>query len=347
MLELLKGFAVVPAPLCAVRKEHVGALRLSQSDSLKVRADIFCRIVHVAGQDRAEFIDPLHSFCRVGSQQGVHGEYVHLIVMAEGGLLADPFPQGPVVNDVVASDEAGEVEGLGRGVECNGVFSGVLADTLDRDMSVTVENDVRPDFIADDLYIVFFKNSESFFKLFPVPDPSTGIVGGAEDCGMNVVAADLVFHVFVVHAPVIPFSDLLFGCGLVVRFPMTVFFRTVFRTVFQIVFCPVFQTVFCAVFQTAFCTAFQTVFCLTACRIFFFGFSGAGLIDQRAVDDVIAVVFQCICKTDIGRAVNEDTVPAGAEDVQGADNAPQDTVLIPDAVFGERHRNNFNLVFYT
>ena len=51
---------------------------------------------------------------------------------------------------------------------------------------------------------------------------------------------------------------------------------------------------------------------------------------ERAVDDVIAVVFQAAGKADVGRAQNEDLVAARAEDVQRRHNAAQHAVFIAD-----------------
>ena len=51
---------------------------------------------------------------------------------------------------------------------------------------------------------------------------------------------------------------------------------------------------------------------------------------ERAVDDVIAVVFQAPGKADVGRTQNEDLVAARAEDVQRRHNAAQHAVFIAD-----------------
>lgn len=48
------------------------------------------------------------------------------------------------------------------------------------------------------------------------------------------------------------------------------------------------------------------------------------------MDDVVAVVDEGTGEADVGRRVHEDVVAFGAEDVQGADNAAEDAVLIAD-----------------
>ena len=68
-------------------------------------------------------------------------------------------------------------------------------------MSVSVKDQIRPDLIADHFDIIFFKDLKSAFQLLSLPDPPAGIVGRAENGGMNVIVADPALHVVKVHAP--------------------------------------------------------------------------------------------------------------------------------------------------
>ena len=193
----------------------------------------------------------------------MHGQNIHLIVVTERGFLPDTFPQCPVVNNMVAAHQPRQIEGLGGRIESNGVLVGIAADTLGRDMAVSLQNEVGPDLIADHFDIIFFKNGKGPFQFLPVPDTAAGIMRRTENRSMDMMIADLLLHVVKIHPPV----------SLTGR-------------------------------------------CL--------------LIEQGAVHDPVAVVAQCIGKTDIGRCVDQDVVAAGAEDIEGADDSPQHTVLISD-----------------
>ena len=58
------------------------------------------------------------------------------------------------VNDVIAADETGKVEGLGGGVEGGSAHPGVLTDGLGGDVLVAGEDDVRPDLVGYDVGLI-------------------------------------------------------------------------------------------------------------------------------------------------------------------------------------------------
>ena len=72
----------------------------------------------------------------------MHGQHVHAVVVAQGALLVDAVPPPLVVDDVVAPDEACQVEGFGGGVEGHRVVPGVVRDRLDRNMPVAGEDNI-------------------------------------------------------------------------------------------------------------------------------------------------------------------------------------------------------------
>ncbi len=59
------------------------------------------------------------------------------------------------------------------------------------------------------------------------------------------------------------------------------------------------------------------------------------ILHERAVDDVVAVIFQAVRKTNIGGRMQQNIVPARAHYVQRADNAAQHAVFVADAFFGK------------
>ena len=200
LFELGQGPAVGPAPVFAVGEEHVGALGLEKGYAVEIFTDVSGGKADVAGQDLAELVDPPGAFGAVGTDEGVHGEDVHLVVVAEGGLLADPVPEGAVVDDVIAAHEARQVEGLGGGVEGHRPVAGVVADALAGDVGVAGQDQVGPDLVAYDMDVIFFEEGVGALKLFALPDAAAGVVGRAEDGCVNVPVPQLFFHVVVVHA---------------------------------------------------------------------------------------------------------------------------------------------------
>ena len=56
------------------------------------------------------------------------------------------------------------------------------------------------------------------------------------------------------------------------------------------------------------------------------------VLDQRAVDDVVAVVLKAAGKADVGRAVDKHLAAPGADAVQRADDAAQHAVFVADVL---------------
>ena len=102
---------------------------------------------------------------------------------------------------MIAADETGKVEGLGGGVEGGSAHPGVLTDGLGRDVLVAGEDDVRPDLVGYDVDIILFVQLHGLFQLPPLPDAAAGVVGAAQDGGVDVLFGEVLFHVGVVHPP--------------------------------------------------------------------------------------------------------------------------------------------------
>ena len=166
-----------------------------------MRADVVAGKVDVAREDLAELVYPDVALGPVGADQGVHGQDVHAVVVALAGFGADAVPQVFVVDDVVAADQARQVEGLAGGVEGDGPAAGVLADALGGGVLVAVEQDVGPDLVRDDDAVVGPVDFHRAGQLFRRPDPAAGVMGAAEDGGVDVVLFQLAVHVGIVHPP--------------------------------------------------------------------------------------------------------------------------------------------------
>ena len=264
MLHILNGLAVGLAPVGAVHEQHVGTLRLGDGHALEMLLDVIAGKVDVAGQHLAELVGPLVALGLVSTDQGVHGEDVHHVVVAQAGLFFHAVTPPAVVNDMVAAHQTGQIEGLGGGIESGGALAGILAHRLGGDVLVSAQDDVRPDLIGDHIHIVLLVQLHGLFQLPALPHTAAGVVGVAHDGGMDLFLFQVLFHVLKVHPP-------------------------------------------------------HAVF----------------ILDQRAVDSLVAVVLQAHGKTDVGGAVDQDLVALGADAVQGADHAAQHAVLVADALLGQ------------
>ena len=97
--------------------------------------DVIAGKVDVAGQHLAELVGPLVALGLVSTDQGVHGENVHHVVVAQAGLLLDAVTPPVVVNDMVAAHQTSQIEGLGGGIESGGALAGILAHRLGGDVA--------------------------------------------------------------------------------------------------------------------------------------------------------------------------------------------------------------------
>ena len=77
----------------------------------------------------------------------------------------------------------------------------VLGHGLGGDVPHPGHEDVRPDLVGDHQAVVGGVDLHGLFDLPALPDPTGGIVGGAEDGQVDLVLPELPVHVLVVHAP--------------------------------------------------------------------------------------------------------------------------------------------------
>ena len=131
----------------------------------------------------------------------MHGQDVHIIIVAQGGLLFNALPEPFVIDDVIASHKARQIKGLGRGVDGGCTVSGVLAHRLGGDVPVVRQNDIRPNFVGDHKHVVLFVQLHGLLNFPAFPHAAAGIVRGAENGGVDFPFHDLPFHVLKVHTP--------------------------------------------------------------------------------------------------------------------------------------------------
>ena len=201
LLQLVQSLAMRFTPLGAVRKEHVCALRLKNLHPVETTGDIIAGVVHIFGDNLPQFVRPHIALGLVGPNQRVHGEDVHVVVVTQRGLFCHPLLDFLVVDNVVCANQPRQIEGFGGRVKCSRMITGVLRNGLNRDVFVFAEDDVRPDFIGDDIHLVLLEQLHGPLQLPRLPDPSAGVVGRTENRGVDVLFRNLPLHIRKVHAP--------------------------------------------------------------------------------------------------------------------------------------------------
>ena len=114
------------APAGTVQEQHIGALRFGHGHPREVLPDKADGVIDVLFQYLAQFIHPLGALPAVSRNQRVHRQHVHGVVVGKFRLGHDLVPQARVVDDVVRADQAGQVEGLGGGIEGHRAAAGVF-----------------------------------------------------------------------------------------------------------------------------------------------------------------------------------------------------------------------------
>ena len=193
--------AMLAAPLGAVQKHHVRALRTRIGHALKMLIHVIAEVLDIVGKHLVELVHPLVALRLVGTDKRMHGEDVHLVVVSLVGHGADAVAQRLVVDNVVAADQTRQIERLARRVEGNRAHASILAHRLRRDMLVSRQDDIGPDLVRDHHAIVLAIDVHGVLDLIALPYAAAGIVRRAEYRGMDVVLGELALHVLKVHAP--------------------------------------------------------------------------------------------------------------------------------------------------
>ena len=189
------------APLFAVQIEHIGSFRLRKLHPFEILADIIVCVVHISRQNLAQLIQPFLALWTVCADERVHGQHVHAVVVAEAGLLAHPVPQIRIVDDMIRTDQSGQVEGLGGCVDGNGPVFRIFAHGLGGDVLMSGECQIGPDLVGNHHAVVLSINLHGGLDLLPFPYTAAGIVRGAENGEMDVVFPDFPIHILVIHPP--------------------------------------------------------------------------------------------------------------------------------------------------
>ena len=110
--EIINGLAMSFTPPGTVDKQHIGSLRSADLQSLKMLFDIITGIVYIFCQHLTKLINPLISFWLVSPQQRMHGKHVHAVVMTQRRLLLHTLSNPRIINNMIASYQTCQIEGL-------------------------------------------------------------------------------------------------------------------------------------------------------------------------------------------------------------------------------------------
>lgn len=123
-------------------------------------------IINVLTQDHTQLINPLTAFLFIGSDQGMHGKHIHLIVMGFAALSPYPVSQVLVVYNVISSYQTGKIKGLARGIYGNGAVLCVFAYALSRYVLVAVQYDIAPNLVGNYKAVVIFEQNIAKWILY-------------------------------------------------------------------------------------------------------------------------------------------------------------------------------------
>ena len=121
--------------------------------------------------------------------------------MGKGAFFVYAVAQPIIINNVIAAHKTCQVKGLAGGIQRNGAHAGIGTDRLGGNVLITAKGQIGPNFVGNHINIQFFAQSHHFFDLPLLPNTAHGVVGGAEDHGMDIVGLDLFLHVRKIHAP--------------------------------------------------------------------------------------------------------------------------------------------------
>ena len=162
---------------------------------------VIAEVLDIAGKHLIELVHPLIALRLVGTDKRMHGEDIHLVVVGLVGHGAHAVAQRLVIDDVVAADQARQVERLAGRVEGDRAHAGILAHRLRRDVLVPRQDDIGPNLVRNHHAIVLAIDVHGALDFVALPYAAAGIVRRAENGSMDVVLREFALHVLKVHAP--------------------------------------------------------------------------------------------------------------------------------------------------
>ena len=106
-----------------------------------------------------------------------------------------------IENYMITSNQTGQIKCLARCIKRNGSFPCIFADRLKWNMMISIQYDIRPDFIRYNNTIIILIHLHRFFQFFKRPDSSSRVMRITEDGYMNLMLLNFFIHIFIIHSP--------------------------------------------------------------------------------------------------------------------------------------------------
>ena len=199
--KLIERLSMCPAPLFRIDKEHIGPFRAAEMKPFELFLHKGTCIPDIICQHLAELIDPQRAFRSVSPDQRMHRQHVHRIIVALCRRTPHAVSEIRIINDMIASDESCQIEGLAGREERDCPTARIRTHHLRRYMPVISQNNVRPDLIVDDDHFISPIDLQGIPDLFLCPYPSAWVMRITEDCDMDVILLYFAVHVLIIHPP--------------------------------------------------------------------------------------------------------------------------------------------------
>src|SRR5699024_8743557 len=106
--------------------------RFCQLNAGKMSGNIVIGIVDILCKNLAELVYPFIALWFVGTDQGMHAQYIHTVIVGKRRLFLHPVTDPFVVYNVIASYKSSQIKGFAGSVESGGAHFGILAYRLGR-----------------------------------------------------------------------------------------------------------------------------------------------------------------------------------------------------------------------
>ena len=175
------------AVILAVHEQHIGTLGLRERHALEMLTNIIIRKIDVLRKHPTQLVHPQLSLRLVRTNERVHGQDVHGIVMRHRRPAADPVAEIVVIDNMITADQTREIEGLARRVNRDRAEARDQADTLRRRMLCVIEQDIRPNLVRDHYAVITAKHLHRLLDLGTIPHSAAGIVRAAKGGEVNMI----------------------------------------------------------------------------------------------------------------------------------------------------------------
>ena len=140
--QLVQRDAVCFTPTGTIQIQQISSLGHGNFHARKMLPNERYRIMDIVREYLPQLLHPLGALARVGCDQGVHCHYVHMIIERKPGLLLYPVPKAGIINNAIAADQSGQIEGFGRCIQADGPQSCIFGQRLCGNVAMTIQQQI-------------------------------------------------------------------------------------------------------------------------------------------------------------------------------------------------------------